>query len=257
MKYFFNKIKNSYSTQIGASLYSPQEGDTIISAFPRSGSTWLRTLICNVKYPETKSNPDIFNILIPGISASNYFVLKNLPSNRVLFTHGAYDNKFKKCIYLVRDGRDSLVSFYHYMSDRNGMNIDLKTFLQLYWQGFFGQRWDESVRSWIGQAKKNLGDDLLVLHFHELKRDTEGQLIKVLDFLDLYYTSDLVNRSVELSSIDNMKQVEKQRQGKKLKEEKSFYSGGNKKDWNKYVDNSELKKFNQRSSEALTLAGYI
>ena len=65
LRVFLPKLKIRFSRAVSFQLWQRRDDDQFIASFPRSGSTWLRTMICNVLVPDANSNPDIFNARIP------------------------------------------------------------------------------------------------------------------------------------------------------------------------------------------------
>lgn len=113
----------------------------IIVAHPRSGSTWLRTMIANIISPVANSNPVIFNKMISGVSIRNALAVNRLSSPRILTSHISYLPGLPKVIYVVRDGRDAIVSYYHY-------DVHRKTFfIDRYYQGAYRHIWHQHVES--------------------------------------------------------------------------------------------------------------
>ncbi|MFT6408683.1 MAG: hypothetical protein ACJAQ6_002103, partial [Arenicella sp.] len=108
------KIRNRLSTPLGHLRLSHRPSDAYITAFPRSGSTWLRTILVNIMDPAADSNPDVFNARIPAVSIRNAAIINRLQSPRLIMTHSLWRQSIKKSVYLVRDGRDAFISSYHY-----------------------------------------------------------------------------------------------------------------------------------------------
>lgn len=82
----------------------------------RSGSIWLRTMLVNIMIPYASRNPDVFNAAIPCES------IKQAPHNRrcghhelSIVTYIYYRPEIKRSVYTIRDGRDVLISCYHYL----------------------------------------------------------------------------------------------------------------------------------------------
>ena len=153
--------------------------DVFIIAHLRSGSTWVRTMLANLMQPDANSDPDVFNRLIPASSIHNIREVWALPSPRVLTSHTSYLPGLPKVVYLVRDGRDTLVSYYHYTIHRRARldpsyvstaDIDFPTFFERYYQGDYRHIWHQHVESWLTRGRL-LGDRMMVVRFEELKSD--------------------------------------------------------------------------------------
>lgn len=66
--HIIQKLRNKISLPIGHASIGKRDDDQYLASFPRSGSTWLRTMLVDIMDPEAKSNPDVFNARIPGVS---------------------------------------------------------------------------------------------------------------------------------------------------------------------------------------------
>jgi hypothetical protein len=159
------KLRNKISLPVGHALIGDRDGDQFLTSFPRSGSTWLRTMLVNIMMPDANSDPEIFNAVIPGVSITQVPVIRRLPSPRIIHSHTFYRPQIKRVVYTVRDGRDVLISFYHYLVTRRGLTMSFNEWFNLYDSGVYGHRWDVNVQSWLQDGKKSLGDNMLVIQF--------------------------------------------------------------------------------------------
>jgi len=251
------KWKNLLSTPIGHALISKREDDAYIAAFPRSGSTWLRTMLVNALEIDARSNPDVFNAKIPAVSVRNAKPINALASPRLIMTHSVYRPSIKKAIYLVRDGRDAFISSYHYHVTRGGSELSLEDYLQRYHNKYYGHTWEQHVESWFIRQSSVSNTDLLVVKFEELKRDTDKQLKNVITFLGLNVGSDRIHQAVNDASLINARKIEQQRQGAIDDNNASFYRGGRSQQWQEKEYSKVIGKFTSKADKALKLAGYV
>jgi len=262
-----------YRTRLSLAVsYLPQrrDDDVFIIAHPRSGSTWLRTMLTNIMQPEANSNPDVFNRLIPSPSVRSIQNIRDiwfLPSPRILTSHSSYLPGLPKVVYLVRDGRDVLVSYYHYVIYRQSrlkgadvLGIDFSEFFKRYYHGHYRYIWYLHVESWLVRGKKSLGDRMLVVRFEDMKKDPQAVVSEVARFAHLSASPELVASAVQKADLENMRKVEKQRwQAKGLgtpDETSSFYRSGQSKKWQTYFTPELLDRFLSCSAKAMQLAGY-
>lgn len=226
-----------------------------IAAYPRSGSTWLRTMLVNILTPTADSNPDVFNRVIPGVSLTRVLTAYKAPQPRLLSTHSVYRPSIKRAVYLIRDGRNCITSLYRYSVIRRYVNISFSEWFDYYVKGVYGPRWDENIESWFDN--KILGDNLQVVRYEDFVSNTDRELEKVCKFLDIpYETQDLVH-AIDASSIQKMRKWEHKTFGEVTDPKKSFYGGGKENDWDDLLTKEEKKLFLKLSERALTLGGYI
>jgi hypothetical protein len=184
--------------------------DVFVVSYPKSGNTWTRFLIANLI---SASNEEItfLNIenKVPDIYQNTDRYMLNLPCPRVLKSHEYFDPRYKKVIYIVRDPRDVVVSYYyHFIKFLSLENNNMDEFVQRFVQGnldVFGS-WGENVGSWL--ATRGNGDDFLLIKYEDLLVDTGKELEKVAAFLRLQYDQERLQSSIKRSSSDNMRKLE-------------------------------------------------
>jgi len=237
-------------------MLKSRSDDCFIASFPRSGSTWLRTILTNVLVPEANSNPDIFNKKIPGVGFRNMFDVNRMTSPRLLKTHTNWRPAIGRAIYVVRDGRDAIVSLYHYQITRRQKNLTFETFYSRYRRGAFGQPWHENVESWLIEGRESLGEHLLVIPFADLKSDITNVISRILHFLGIEATEDKLAEAISEAGLDRMRQIERSRRGDLGSSDASFYRGGVTGQWDHYFTPDIVKEFMLIETNALRLAGY-
>lgn len=96
--------------------------DVFIVTHPRSGTTWMRSLIGNalvqLVFSESCELGFKNHLYVPDVN-KQYFRGGLLPNplpgiaTRFFSTHAPYDPLLPKVIYIIRDPRDVMVSYYH------------------------------------------------------------------------------------------------------------------------------------------------
>lgn len=253
--HIIQKLRNKISLPLGHASIGKRDDDQYLASFPRSGSTWLRTMLVDIMDPEANSNPDVFNAMIPGVSLTQIPKLRRLPSPRIIQSHTIYRPVIKRAVYTVRDGRDVLPSFYHYMTTRKGKPMAFEPWFDLYESGVYGKRWDESVLSWMDKGKQVLGDDLMVVHFERMKSQPVDVLLEVTQHLGIACEKSTIEKVAGEATIENARKIEKERE-KNREGNTSFYRGGTTGQWEKYFTPELEKRFWDLSADAMALAGY-
>ena len=192
--------------------------DTFIVSYPRSGNTWTRFLVANLVYAHQEVSFLNIEKLIPDTSSQSSRALKRTPRPRIIKTHCYFDHRYPKMIYIVRDPRDVVLSYYDFQ--RKYRQIEDNYPLDRYVDDFVCGRlisagwgtWRENVASWVyarGHEK-----NFLMIRYEDLLDDTVSELGRVAQFMGVEASdSDLV-RAVELSSADRMRDLEKREQDK-------------------------------------------
>jgi hypothetical protein len=249
-------VRRNVSFTFNHGLIRQHSSDQYIAAFPRSGSTWLRTILCGIIDPEKGFEPDVFNRLIPSVGIINLPLIWKLPDPRIMFTHAPFRRGLRRVVYVVRDGRDSLVSFYHKEFTREGVAITFPEFFSLYNMRRFGPRWHDNVESWLTQGKEYLGDNLLIAKFEDLKKTPVPLIREIAKFLDIRADESAISHALEAASLENAREREKRENRRLDNPNASFYRGGKTGQWQEYMDDAIYAKFMKMSERAFSLAGY-
>lgn len=254
----FLRVRYETALDIAYYLLDNRPDDQYIVAHERSGSTWLRTMLCNLLYPQQMSDPHVFQFHIPIIRLKRVVLIHNLPSPRILMSHTNYRPNIRRAVYMVRDGRDAVVSFYHFLVTRHKRDqvAGFGDFFDRYMQGAYGSFWPRDVEAWLTRGQQALGNDLLVLRFEDLKRDPHEHVAEVATFLGISFSPAQLAAAVDAAAIEQMRQREAQREGTLQSPDHSFYRGGRTGQWQEYFTPEMEQRFQQRAAHVLKLAGY-
>jgi hypothetical protein len=127
---------------------------------------------------------------------------------RLIKTHEPYRSAYTRAVYLVRDVRDVVISHYSFSKRKGVYTGDMDGFVSDFLRGkasVYGS-WSEHVDGWLGAG--SAGCDCFLLRFEDLRRDTQGALVRTLDFLGVRVTMSAIKRAVEDNSIERMRAQE-------------------------------------------------
>lgn len=181
--------------------------DCFIVSYPRSGNTWLRFLIANLRRRDAKVDYGSIEKIIPDIYISDELKLRAMKGPRVLKSHEAFDPRYRRVIYLIRDPRDVIISQFvtlrRLRSDIVGTSFDEFVIRQIggEFDAWFGS-WSAHVNSWIHQDKADL--DLLLIRYEDIQENTLAVSQKVAEFLGLSCAEEDLRTAVENSSRGRM-----------------------------------------------------
>lgn len=185
--------------------------DTFLVSYPRSGNTWTRFLIANLRYPNRQVSFTKIDELIPDACSQSKAYLKKVARPRIIKTHEYFDPRYKKVIYIVRDPRDVVLSQYKWFLKCRAIEdgYPLEQFVTRFIAGdmsIYGS-WGENVGSWL--ATRHKSDTFLMLRYEDLTEHTTGELQRVASFLGIAATEADLARAAELSSAARMRELEK------------------------------------------------
>ena len=208
-----------------------RDDDIVIATYAKSGTTWMQQIVGQMLFG---GDPDLAvaeispwldlrippkEVKLPLVEAQTHrrFLKTHLPVDALVFSPRA------KYLYIGRDGRDVVWSFYNHHANANTAWYDALNEtpgrvgppigpppddIRLYWREWLDQDgypwWPfwENVRSWW--AVRDLPNVLLV-HFERLKRDMEGEMRRIAAFLQIQVDDSRWDTILEYCSFDWMK----------------------------------------------------
>ncbi len=196
-----------------------RDDDVFLVSYPRSGNTWMRFLIHNLLHAEEPASFTGIDRGIPGIYRHTDRALRHLPGPRILKSHERFDPRYKKVIYIARDPRDVLISYYHYHLKLGRINetYSLDEYASHFVAGeldSFGS-WGENAGSWLEARRGSEG--FLLLRYEDLLKHPERELDKVASLLQANVPDEQLARAVSLSSAEHMRVLEKEGSWKAMK----------------------------------------
>ncbi len=180
--------------------------DIFIAGYPKSGNTWLQNLITGIYFGvDPDLAPDtLIQELVPDIHFKKYY--RRLKTPMFFKTHYLPRPEYKRVIYLVRDGRDVMVSYYHHqMAIRNG-EVD---FMAMVCDGedLFPGKWHEHVQAWNANP---YGAEKIVIKYEDLKEDALTQLTRFCDFAHIERDQTFLQRVIDQTEFTKMQAKEKE-----------------------------------------------
>ncbi|MGB8831501.1 MAG: sulfotransferase domain-containing protein [Candidatus Sulfotelmatobacter sp.] len=190
--------------------------DVFLVSFPKSGNTWTRFLLANLKFPDRPATFANIHLLIacPTVTTKREFDRMTRP--RIIRSHECFDPRYPRVIYVVRDPRDVVLSQYHYHRKLRKIEDDspLEKFVARFLAGETCPHgsWGQNISTWLSTMQ---GDPrLLLLRYEDLVADTARELTKVVRFLNLAASSQQIAQAVERSSAEQMRKLEEKQMDK-------------------------------------------
>jgi len=208
-----------------------RDDDIIISTYAKSGTTWMQQIVAqlllgpdeNLAVAEMSPWLDLRvppkEIKLPAVEAQTHrrFLKTHLPVDALVFSPQA------RYIYIGRDGRDVVWSFYNHHINANDIwysalndtpgrvgppmprpPADIRQYWREWLDGDGYPWWPfwENIRSWW--AIRDL-PNVHLIHFETLKQDMPGEMRKLAAFLDIDVDESRWPRILEYCSFDWMK----------------------------------------------------
>ncbi len=180
------------------------EKDVFIVGYPKSGNTWMLYLVAGAFYGTDLqvASDALIQDLAPDVHFKKFFK----PWFPVTFfkSHFLPRPDYRKVIYLLRDGRDAMVSYWHYLEGLAGKEMDFLELVQT-GRGLFPCKWHEHVAQWLANP---YSAQMITVRYEDLKKDTVAQLRRISDFAGLACQDSVLERAAQHSSFAAMKQRE-------------------------------------------------
>ncbi|CAN7300263.1 sulfotransferase domain-containing protein [Phenylobacterium sp. LjRoot219] len=207
-----------------------RDDDVIVATYAKSGTTWTQHIVGQLIF---QGDPDVEIAKI-----SPWLDLRIMPPDtmerleaqqhrRVIKTHLPLDaltfSPKAKYVYIGRDGRDVVWSFYNHHASANQLwydllndtpgrvgppidkpDPDIRRYFQTWLEqdGFPIWRFWENIATWW--AARDV-PNVRLIHFNDLKRDLEGEMRKLAAFLECDVPEDRWPTLVEHCGFDWMK----------------------------------------------------
>jgi hypothetical protein len=177
--------------------------DFFVASFPRSGNTWLRFVLADLA---TGAPVDFEHVerAIPSVGYHREAPALAPGGGRLIKTHEAHRAEYRRGVYLVRDVRDVLVSWYRATRD----DPDDLSQLDAVVAGFMTPSaspygcWTDHVTSWLAAARSSGG--IRVFRFEDLRGDPEGTMTEIAALVGLDTSPERVREALARNTAADM-----------------------------------------------------
>lgn len=258
-----DKIKN----------FELNEDDVVICSFPKSGTTWmvniiklideddqdgpkltchindmkylmleLRTLLHDTQYPV-----DVIDV-VQDIKGPRLFMTHLRPS----FFKKALELKRTKFIFIIRNEKDTLVSWYHWHKKHYSFKGDWNKFYDDYRKEELSYgSWIEANSYWLDY--KNL-DNVLLIKFEDMKENLMREIAKIAKFLGRKMKN--IDKICETATFDNLKQTE-EKECELFKQTPIFCRKGEVGEWKDYFSKEQSAEIDKIYEDKIMPKGLV
>ncbi|XP_054626879.1 sulfotransferase family 5A, member 1 [Dunckerocampus dactyliophorus] len=193
-----------------------QDTDILIVSYPKSGTTWMQQMVTLIS---NRGDPHVSQT-VPNWARAPWLehhysaeLVQTLSRPRVMTTHLSHDmlghtlqGSKAKVIYVSRNPKDTVVSFYHFHKMANFLpdGGSFQEFLNQFLEGTvqFGS-WFDHFKGWTSQL--GAMTNLLHVTYEEMSMNPHGAIKRVSSFLQCPLVEDEVNSCVRHCSFSSMK----------------------------------------------------
>jgi hypothetical protein len=140
--------------------------------------------------------------MVPDVCDRRFYLRYHTPC--YFKTHLLPQPQYKRIVYLLRDGRDVMVSYYHHQCAMMGQKAD---FLNMVCRGcnLFPCQWHEHVEAYLSLRSRT---QMLTVRYEDLIEDTVGQLRRFCDFIGIERTEAMLQSARDHASFAAMRNKE-------------------------------------------------
>jgi Sulfotransferase domain len=193
--------------------------DVFIVGHPKSGNTLMSYMLATLLYKDYGAQINLTNMgrYIPQIHFEDHSIghYEDISMPR-LFRNEAplYPELYPNVIYLVRDPRAVLVSYYHmYCTIFDDKTTTIENFVDEYLlNGCIKRyepmidRWDKQVSTWVKRSKKD--GRVMLMRYEDILSDKMAALRKAAAFTGISCSEDCFDLALSRSSFEAMQKLE-------------------------------------------------
>ena len=248
--------------------------DVFLVGHPKSGNTWLAYMLAVFLADDRGGEVNLYNVgdHVPFVHGHDHAIAawEHLPNPRVFRNeYPRYPHRYPGTIYLVRDPRAVLVSFWHmFVTMFDDRELTLASFVDGYlsggapfdgWHRHLG-RWDRQVSEALRRGER--GERICVVRYEDLVEDREAALRRVAEFIgDVPAgTSARLSRAVARGSFDTMRDLEGRHGAEayagRARGEGRFIRRGRAEGWREEMDPADAARIEGAFGPVMERAGY-
>ncbi|XP_053237714.1 amine sulfotransferase-like isoform X1 [Podarcis raffonei] len=192
-----------------------RDSDVYLVTYPKSGTIWTQNILSLIYHEGHRDGTEKVDLLdrVPWLE----YNIRNVdyisrPSPRLFASHLPYylapkglRNRRAKVVYVVRNPKDVLVSYYHFSKTSVKLEEveDFGIFMERFLAGkVLASSWLDHVEGWYSHK-----DDfnILFLTYEEMKKDLRSSVLKLCNFLGKRLTEKEVDAVVDQATFNKMK----------------------------------------------------
>lgn len=247
------------------------KSDVFLVGHPKSGNTWLAFMLAVVVQRDREERVNISNVgeFVPTIhnrdlSISRY---RTLRSPRIFRTEAPnYPQAYPRTIYIVRDPRSVLLSYYHHcVHDTGRTDWSISDFVdEILSAGCIQSlephliRWDRQVEDWMERSRHQ---SVSLVKYEDLKRDCLTALRQLSDFIGMDEDTELIELAVKRGDFSRMRNDEKKFGAESYAGEKGkrgfFVRKGKIDGWKEEMPAGVVEKIEETFRPTMIKLGYI
>jgi hypothetical protein len=228
--------------------------DIFIVGYPKSGNTWMQNLVASIVFgTNAQLTPDsLVNELVPDVHDRTFYRRYRTPT--FFKSHYLPRPDYRRVIYLVRDGRDAMVSYFHFLSAINQQTPDFLKMVTM-GEGLFPCRWHEHVDAWTQNPFRAA---MITIRYESLHENPVLELRRFCEFAGLERSDQFLQQVAEGCSFAAMREREQTMgwSSAAWPKDKAFVRRGKIGSFVDEMPDSVIAEFMRQAQSTLIRAGY-
>ncbi len=247
-----------------------RQTDVYLVGHPKSGNTWLAYMLGIILNAEKDDEVTLSSVsqFVPNIHNHDEKIAQfnHLAAPRVFRNESpVFADLYPKTIYIVRDPRAVLLSYYHHSQHAKQQQRTLEAFIdEMLTYGCIKSwepeliRWDTQVTEWIDRSKKQ---PVKIIRYEDLVEDRAGNLRDLIDFAEISCEDNLFSLAVEKGNFKSMQKDEMQHGAESYPGEKGskglFVRKGKIDSWKEEMSVDVISKIENKFHATMKILGYL
>jgi len=230
--------------------------DVFIVSFPKSGNTWVRFLLSDLLEPHSVKNLADVGKIVPDIYHDITLINKMLPP-RYIKSHDPNFEMFPRTLYIVRDVRDVMVSYYNYCCGNDWFNGTISAFIRNYLKNGskFGF-WHEHVKKAL-EFSSSYPNRCLMIKYEDLLCDITESARAICSFTGLRKNTKEIEHAVKVSDFSTLSSIEDSSDCKSFMKTGKFFRRGSSGQWQEWLNEDDLRLIYEKHEPILSELGYL
>jgi len=268
----FRPLKRFYCQQKERILFKRAlyPTDIFLVGHPKSGNTMMAYILAIIIFKDKEQRINLANVgeFIPTVHNEDKKIRRypSLSEPRVFRNEEPiYPELYPKTIYLVREPRAVLVSYYHMC--RTVFN-DTKTTMQDFVKEYLQQGcryepelelWDKQVLAWVKRARHD--KRVIIVKYEDIVNNKPEVLKRIIEFADIPCTEEYYNLALTRSTFEAMRKNEEEYGAESYPGEAGkrgrFIRKGKIDGWKQELTQDIEELIENKFSEAMKKVGYL
>lgn len=238
-----------------------RDDDIFIVSFPKSGNTWISFILANIIVERLNLDMEVnffnFSGFIPNIHQGRQIPLDlgYFPFKRMIKSHASFQPGYKFVIYVLRDPRSVMVSYYRYLTGLGFFSGDMSSLIRSKEYGI--DAWVFHVQNWLDRRATDTR--FAFIKYEDFKAHPENSINNLARLIGVLLPDDVINRIQQRTSFETMQQLEASYRNIAMKNydaKYKFIRSGTPDGWKAELSREDILYIERQAAALMSKLGY-